>query len=158
MMENTNLTIAIRKSSICRQTAPPANVVCHDLDLHFHGYEFWNVNISRALRDSENAQLLLLKNMIFSIEWDYCDLLYSMTLTQIFKVKLFKLLFWEVNAGKMQTLLLPSYRKSGICHRTARPWMLFVMIFTYIFTVTHFEMWISRKRWEEAKNVQTLLL
>ena len=30
--------------------------------------------------------------------------------------------------------------------------MLFIMTLTYIFKVTKFEMWISRKRWEITKN------
>ena len=35
------------------------------------------------------------------------------------KVKLLKCLFCQVNAGKIQTLMLPSDRKSAICHRMA---------------------------------------
>ena len=34
---------------------------------------------------------------------------------------------------KMQKLLLPSDRKSGICHRMVPLWMLYIMIFTYNF-------------------------
>ena len=56
----------------------------------------------------------------------------------------------------MQTLLLPSDRKLGICYRMAPLRMLYIMTF-YIFKVTNFEIWISRKIWELAKNVQAWL-
>ena len=63
-----------------------ANVVYHDLDLYFQGHEFWNVNISKTVRASEKFS-----SMIF-IEVDICHrmgplwMLYSATLTFIFKV------------------------------------------------------------------------
>ena len=80
--------------------------------------------------------------------------LYSMNVAKIFKVKLFKWLFWQVNAGKMHTLLLSSDTKSVICHRMALLRILYIMPLTYIFKVTNFEMWISRKRWELANNAK----
>ena len=58
----------------------------------------------------------------------------------------------------MQTLLLPSDRKSGILHRKEPLQMLYIMNLTCIFNVTNFEMWISRKIWEQAKNVHVWLL
>ena len=79
-------------------------------------------------------------------------MLYSVTFPKIFKVKLSNWLFWQVNARKMQTLLLPSDRKSGICNRMVPLRMLSIMTLSYIFKVTKFDMWISRKRWELTKK------
>ena len=63
---------------------------------------------------------------------------------------------WEIE----QALLLPSDRKSGkpIWYRMATLHMLYIMSLTYIFTITKFEIWISRKLWELAKNAQVQLL
>ena len=41
---------------------------------------------------------------------------------------------------KMQTLLLPSDRKSDICQRMAVLQMLYIMTLTHVFEVTNFEM------------------
>ena len=57
---------------------------------------------------------------------------------------------WEIK----QTLLLSLHRKSGICHRMAPLRMLYVMILTYIFIVTNFEMWLSRKQWRLTKMLK----
>ena len=57
----------------------------------------------------------------------------------------------------MQTLLLPSDRKSGICNRIVPLQMLSIMTLTYIFKVTNFEMRISGKLWELAKNAHVWL-
>ena len=54
----------------------------------------------------------------------------------------------------MQTLLVPSDRKSGICNRMVPLRMLSIMTLSYIFKVTKFEMWLSRKRWALTKNAQ----
>ena len=60
---------------------------------------------------------------------------------------------WEIE----QTLLLPSDRKSGICVRMAQLRMLDVVISAYISKLTHFEMWISRKRWALAQKCSSWL-
>ena len=57
----------------------------------------------------------------------------------------------------MQTLLLPSDRKSDICNRMVQLRML-SMTLTCIFKVTKFEMWISRKLWKLTKHAQVGLL
>ena len=57
-----------------------------------------------------------------------------------------------------QILLLASDRKSGICHRMAPLWMLYIMTWTYIVKVKNFKTWISRKRWLLAKSAQLWLL
>ena len=59
------------------------------------------------------------------------QMLYFM-MTYIFKLKLFKWLFWHVKAGSMQTLLLPSDSESGICHQMSSLGMLYIMTLTYI--------------------------
>ena len=46
--------------------------------------------------------------------------------------------------GKMQALLLPSDRKSGIYHEMAPLWKFYIMTLTYIFKATNLEMWISK--------------
>ena len=66
--------------------------------------------------------------------------------------------FWEVKAEKIQTLLLPSDRISGICHGMVLLWIWNIMTSTYICKFTNFEMWISRKGWELAKTAQIWLL
>ena len=58
----------------------------------------------------------------------------------------------------MQTLLLPSDRKSGICNRMVPVWIMSIMTLTYIFKIMKFEMWISQKLWKLTKNVQVKLL
>ena len=72
-------------------------------------------------------------------------------------VKLLSWLFWQISTGKMQTLLLPSARKSCICHRMAPLGMLHIVTLIYIFKVTNSEMWISWQWWELAKNAQVWL-
>ena len=44
-----------------------ANVVHHDLDLHFQGHDIWNVNISKTVRASEKCSIMTF------IEVDICD-------------------------------------------------------------------------------------
>ena len=51
----------------------------------------------------------------------------------------------------MQTLLLSSDMKPGICHRMTSLRMLYITTLTYTFKIMNFEMLISRKRWELAK-------
>ena len=80
--------------------------------------------------------------------------LYSMTLTEIFKVIFFNWLFWQADAGKCN-MLLASFRKSGILHRMAP---LRSSYFATIFNSTNVELWICLKRWELAKNSQERIL
>ena len=56
--------------------------------------------------------------------------------------------WWEME----QTLLQLSDRKSCIFYRMAPLLMLYIMILTNVFKVTDFEMKISQKQWELAKN------
>ena len=57
-----------------------------------------------------------------------------------FQDQTFKWLFGQVNAGKMQTLLLSSDRKSGIFHQMTPLQMLYIMTLTYVFKVINCEM------------------
>ena len=113
------------------------------------------MSISRKQwEQAKNAQVWSLCRLIFAIELDH----FSVTFPLIFKVKLSNWLFRQVNAQKMQTLLLPSDWKSGICNQMVPLRMLFIMTLFYIVKVTTFEMSISRKRWELTKIAQVWLL
>ena len=94
-LQNSNITIAIRREvRYLSSNGDTANVVNHDHGLHFQGNEFWNVNISITVRASENCSC---KN---TIEVDSCypvgilRMLYFITLTFIFKVKHFVVIYW----------------------------------------------------------------
>ena len=87
----------------------------------------WNVNISQTVWSRAKVPMMTLIQVDICY-WMSC----SMTLTYIFKVKLFTWLFWQVSVEKIKTILLPSERKSGICiewrHReccTSWPWRTF---------------------------------
>ena len=93
----------------------------------------WQPKFSRSrikkceyLANDENKQKMLAPTFI---EIDICHrmeplrVLCFMTLTYIFKVILFKWLFEK--AGKMQTLLLPSYWMASLRWSTSSPWSTF---------------------------------
>ena len=61
-------------------------------------------------------------------------------------------------AENIQPLLLPSDRKSCICHLMAPLQMLYIVTMTYIFKVTKFEMLIFWKWRELSKYAQVWLL
>ena len=63
-----------------------------------------------------------------------------------FQGQSFKVAILTSKRWKVQTLLLPSDRKSGVCHRMKPLQMLYIMTLTYIIKVTNFEMSIYRKR------------
>ena len=70
-----------------------ANVVHHDLDLHYQSHECWNMNITKTVSANEKC------SSITFIEVDICHrmkslrMLYYVTVSWIFIVKLFKWLF-----------------------------------------------------------------
>ena len=89
--KNANITFVIRQEiSYLLSNCTTAKVVRHDLDLHFQGHEFWKVNISKIVRANEKCS-----GTTF-IEVDICNgmtplrILYSVTLTYIFKVSYLK--------------------------------------------------------------------
>ena len=52
-----DITIAIRQEVVyLSSNGTTNNVVRHDIDLHFQGLTFLNVNISKTVRFSENTQ------------------------------------------------------------------------------------------------------
>ena len=63
-----------------------------------------------------------------------------------FQSRTFEVAILRSKRWKKQTLLLPSDRKSDICHRMATLQMLYVMTMTYIFKVMNCQMRKSRKR------------
>ena len=114
-------------------------------------------NLENVRTGEKSAEARLLRRLIFAIEWDYCECCSSWPWHTFSSSNTLSRQFWQVNAGKMQTLQPPSDRKSGTCHRMAPLRMLCIMTLTYIFKATNFEMWISRKRWELATNAQIWL-
>ena len=98
-------------------------VLCPNNDLHFQGNKFWNVNISKMVRDSKKAHMCLIAYQTF--QWLF---------------------------GRMQTSLLPLDIKPGICQRMTPRLMLYVVTSTYIFKSRILNWLISQKRWELAKK------
>ena len=102
------------------------------------------INNSQTVRASAKSTLWLAVCRL--LLWT----LLSMTLTYIFNVKLFSWLFWHVSAGKHK----PYYWRQIGSQTFPIDWCQCECwhVMTYIFNVTHFEMWISRTRWELANN------
>ena len=108
------------------------NIVNHDLDLHLPGHRFWNGNIWKAVRAGEKCSKLTLyrgwylpsNGTIMNIV--ICDIDLSF-IGQTFQAAILTNKGW-----KIQTLLLPSDKMSGICHWLAPLWMLFIMTLIYI--------------------------
>ena len=69
----------------------------------------------------------------------------------------FQLAILTCTSWKMQTLLLQSDRKLAICHRMSPLRMLYILSLAYIFKVTNFVMWISRKLRKQAKQAEIWL-
>ena len=119
-----------------------SNVVHRDLGLYSQGHEFWNVNISKTVRASEQCS-----GETFIVV-DICNrmipfpMLYSVSLTTFSRSSF-------SNDYLMQTLLLPS-DKLDIWYRMAPLRMLSIVTLTYIFKVT----WISLKPWELEKMLK----
>ena len=79
MRDRANITIAMKKEvGYLLSTGATKNVVHHDLDIYFQAHEYWNVNISKTVRDSAKMSLLgLLCRLILAIE--QCNSHYSST-------------------------------------------------------------------------------
>ena len=97
----------------------------------------------------------LLCRLIFDIQWHNCDFVEN-DLGLNFQCQTFNWLFWQVSTGIC---------KRCYCHQIGI--QVFVIVYhhckccttwlTYIFKITIFDMWISVKRWELAKNAQVRL-
>ena len=121
---------------------------------YFSGHKFWNVIISKMVSASEKCSSMTFieiynlpsNGTIVNLVLRDLDLnLHSQT----FRVAILTSKRW-----RMQTLLLPSDRKSGICHRMAPLRILYILTFTNIFKVTNYEKGISRKQWELEKMLK----
>ena len=116
-----------------------------------------NVNISKMVIASKNAQVWSLYRLIFAMELDHFECCTLWPFPK-FSRSNFPNNYFDKYTRKMQTLLLLSDRKSGVCNRMVPVRMLSIMTLTYIFKVTKFEMWISRKRCKLTKHAQVWLL
>ena len=58
-----------------------ANVLYHDLDLHFQGHTLLNVNISKTVRASGKKSVMCLILVDFRLRIEALRMLYSGTLT-----------------------------------------------------------------------------
>ena len=83
--------------------------------------------------------------MIFAIERNHCECYTLFPWPKLSRSK-WSSAYLRSKSWKMQTLLLSSDRKSGICYRMGPLRMLHIVTWTYIFQVTSFEMWIPRSR------------
>ena len=114
-------------------------------DLNFYGQHF-KILISPKLKEIvQKWPAWLLWMLIFAIERHYCEYCtygpWPKFSRSYFSIGSLNNIGW-----KMQTWLLPLDKKSGICHRMMPLRMLYIMTLNYIFKVTNFEMWQSRKR------------
>ena len=79
------------KHSYCHQLRSQvyaiADVVHHDIDSHFQGSIFWNVNILKIVRASVNCSRMTFIEIYICHRMRPLLMLYSMTLTYNFKVK-----------------------------------------------------------------------
>ena len=75
-----------------------------------------------------------------------------------FQRQTFQLAILTMIGWKMQTLLLLSNRKPGICYRMKPLRTLYIMKLIYILNVTDFIKWIFWKWWDLAKNFKEWFL
>ena len=79
-------------------------------------------------------------------------ILYSMTMTEIFKVIFSNWLFWQANAEQCNMLLLQIESRVFSIENLRSSYV------ATIFNSTNVELWICRKRWELAQNSQERIL
>ena len=91
-----------------------ASVIHHALYLHFYGYEFLNVNISKTMRASEKCSSMNFMDMVDNCyEMTPVQVWYSGTLTSIFQIK--------VSRGYFDSLKVKAEkRKHYCCHQIVR--------------------------------------
>ena len=152
MRDRTNITIVIRQDvrychrmvycECCTSLTLPTFSRSHILKCEY-------------LENSELAKKCSSKTFI---EVNIChrmgplQMLYSVTCPK-FQGQTFIVAIWQ--GWKHANII--AIKTSGICHRMAPRQMIYIMTFTCIFKVANFEMWISRKRWEIAKNAHECL-
>ena len=71
-----------------------ANVVHHDVDLHFQAHEFSDVNISKTVRAREKYSGMTFITVAIFYHIGPLQKLYSLTFTFIFKVKHILVMHW----------------------------------------------------------------
>ena len=132
----------------CPLNGDTVNVVRLDLDLHFQGNKYWNVNISKTLRASEkcSSTTFIEVDICYRMDGNIANLFHE--LDPNFQGQTFQVTILRSKSWNMRTLLLPSDRKSGICHRTAPLQMLFSTNLTLNYQGQTFQTLISLKLWE----------
>ena len=101
-----------------------ASVIHRDLDLYFRGQKFRYEFLTKC------SSLWLLCRLIFAVEWHNRERTY-------FSMSIFSVRYFDKH--RLENILLPPHIKSGNCHQPLE--MLYIMILTYIFKVTKFEIW-----------------
>ena len=122
MRDRTNITIAIRYEVMYSSSIDAvANIVRPDLDFHFQGHEFWNVKTWKRREQAKNgeSQRKMLKCYV-DRGWYLASnrTIASIVLHDInlyFQGQTFQVFLFTSKCWKIQTLLLPLDRKSGIC-------------------------------------------
>ena len=105
MRDRSNITIAIRYEVSCLPTnGATANVVHHDLDLHFQGDKSWNVYILETVTASNKYSSMTFIEVNIWHRMGPLPMLNSMTLTRISRSQI-----WNVNISEMWE----SYRKNA---------------------------------------------
>ena len=114
-------------------------------------FEMW---ISRKLWElAKNAQVWLYQGWYLPTKETIANVvLHDIYLN--FQVQTFQVAILTSKPYKIQTLLMPSARKSGVCHLLELLQILYIMTLTYIFKFTNFEIWISLKWRKMAKMLR----
>ena len=116
-----------------------------------------NVNISKTVRAGEKVQVRSLYRLIFAIEMDHFECCTPWPFPKFSRSNFLTLLFWQVNAWKMQALPFSSDRMSGILQSNGATANAVHHDIDLHFKVMKFELWISRKRWKLTKHAQVWL-
>ena len=91
MRDRANITIAFRQEAMyLPSNGAIANVVHRDLDTYFQGHKIWNANIVKTVKASEKRAVVTFMEAGIRHSRSSLRMLYSVTLTYIFKVQRLK--------------------------------------------------------------------
>ena len=72
--KNGNTTVAIRQEVTSLQSnEDTANLVGYKFYVHFQGYEFWNMNISKTVIDNKKYWRMAFMEVDICHRWGHCD-------------------------------------------------------------------------------------
>ena len=128
-----------------------------DFKFNFQGQMFKILISRKTVRAGAKCLVCLLCKLIIANECHYCECCSQWPWPKFSRSNFSNGYFDKYRLEEMQTLLLPSGRKSDICRTVAQLQMLSIITLIYIFKVSKFEMWFSWKRWELAKSAQVWL-